>query len=815
MKKTFLLKLLILLSMEFIFNGSTEAQYKSDYTALFDGYTSYVAVPNSADLNPSSAITLEAWIKPSQLTVSTQAVFGKNYQTSYFLGVQSSGQIVFYPKAGTSFRSRMSNPVKTNQWTHIAATYDGAIARIYINGLLDTTTNVTGPIGTNTDSLFIGADRIGTNTELFFKGQIDNARIWNLARTGAQIADNRFIPLEIYFPSGFSSGLAASFQFDSDAGSMSGVSFISGYPRNVTFINNINKGNNHQDYNNSLVLNGVTDFFKVNNITASGFNPTTAITLEAWIKRDTTGAQPLVMNILNKSGGATRYDYGLYIYPTGEVNFDFSNGAYYTASLPMVTNARWTHVAGTYNSATGKAVVYVNGDSVAGNYFESKPLITNVNDPVYIGGIGATNYSINRFKGQIDGVRIWGIERTAEQIKNSLYRLMDPTVDLTSFNFDKSQNIIYAGGARIYLGTTFAGNAHISSSHENVNTKSTSPILYDPAGGFYGGSYTISNNHFFIPDNNPSGISDSIFISSPGIISNLKVFLLMNHTYTGDVNIKLISPSGTVRTLFNNAGGTGNDIMTIFTDVADSSAATGTSLQQGLTAPFSPKVKPSQPLSSFNGEEKAGWWKLKIIDNADTDIGYVNSWGLNITGTPLKTLKMTCLLQGFYDPVTNNMIKDTATVLLRSSLPGHEILDSARAVLDSTGKGIFKFSSITSTEVFHIVVKHRNSITSWSAGGYRFTTDSMNYNFTIAKNEVYGGNQILVDSSPEKYAFFGGDVNGDGFVNLSDIIIASNDAASFTTGYNRSDVNGDNVTDLKDLVITYNNSAAFVKSITP
>ncbi|MEZ4824320.1 MAG: hypothetical protein R2942_18760 [Ignavibacteria bacterium] len=40
-------------------------------------------------------------------------------------------------------------------------------------------------------------------------------------------------------------------------------------------------------------------------------------------------------------------------------------------------------------------------------------------------------------------------------------------------------------------------------------------------------------------------------------------------------------------------------------------------------------------------------------------------------------------------------------------------------------------------------------------------------------------------------------------------------ASSFTTGYVSSDMNGDNVVDLTDLVITSNNASAFVAKIVP
>ena len=63
--------------------------------------------------------------------------------------------------------------------------------------------------------------------------------------------------------------------------------------------------------------------------------------------------------------------------------------------------------------------------------------------------------------------------------------------------------------------------------------------------------------------------------------------------------------------------------------------------------------------------------------------------------------------------------------------------------------------------------------------------------------------------------FYEGDVNQDGFVDLSDEILINNDANIFLTGYVKTDVNGDRLVDLADLLITYNNAAIFVAKSRP
>jgi len=800
----------------FCIAASGYSQYTDNYAASFNGINSYVSVPAHSELNPGSAITVEAWINPSALPSSSACIIGKNYLTSYYFGIEYSGRIVFFPKGGTGnyLRSRVNGTVKANQWTHIAGTYDGTTTRIYINGNLDTSrTGITGVVGSNFDSLFIGCDRQSGSPAYFFNGQLDNVRIWQSARTAAELNAYKSVPLNIYQLSGSFSYLAASFQFDNSTEDLSGPAQNNGFKRNITFVSYVNKGLNHLDYNNSLVFNGTTDYCSHYNIGA-WLNPNSRITLEAWVKRDTTGTSPTAQNIIDKSGGTTRYDYSLFIFNSGQVFFAINNGINLQTE-PLVTNAQWTHLAATYNAATGSANIYVNGTLEATSIFPGHPLINvNSSDSMYIGGIGATSYAANKFKGQIDEVRIWGYARTANQIKQYMHRHPQSFQwedSLMNFDFDNLHSGFPLDGTDYNYGLRLLGNTSISSAHTNSNYLS-SPMLSSADGKFYDTAFVSSYRRFFVPDANAAGIEDSILVSGIGSVSNLKVYLLMSHTYTADLTITLTSPSGNSINLMSGKGSSSNDVMTIFSDDADSVSSYGYPVFNGpgITAPFSPSVKPDQPLSTFNGESRNGYWRLKVVDQAGADIGYVHGWGLNLPS--YKTLNVHALLQGFYDSTSNKMTGDTAQIILRIPLPPYPILDSVKAVLDSNGFGKFNFSQINNG---YKILKHRNSIETWTPTPIPFTGDSASYDFTSSSANAYGNNEILVDNTPALFAIYGGDINQDGLVDLTDVIGVFNDATGFTTGYVVTDVNGDDLVDLSDLSLTFNNSNAFVTKITP
>ncbi|MEO8211347.1 MAG: LamG-like jellyroll fold domain-containing protein, partial [bacterium] len=806
------------------------SQYSGNYAVSFNGFNSYIAVPNTSDFNPSSALTLEAWVNPSALGPSTMSVIGKNYQTSYFIGIQVSGRVVFYPKAGSSFRSRVTSVVPVNQWTHIAGTYDGTTTSIYINGFLDTTTNAfSGAVGTNSDSLFLGADRVGSTTSLFFKGRIDNIRIWNGVRSSSEIFDSRFIPIEILSPSGAYQNLRASFQLDNNMGTYSGSGNHPGFPRNLTLINYSNKPVNYLDYNNNLVLNGTTDYMQFFNPFGSGFDPTTAITLEAWIKRDTTGVQPNDMYIVDKSGGTDGINYALWLFSaTGTLKFKINSpgGPSGIISSIPIQNAQWTHVAATYNSATGNANLYVNGNPAASGSFVGSPVIQTYAYHLYIGGIGATSLAANKFKGQIDGVRIWSVARTASEIKENMYT-SGSSIWSAHFDFDKYTTAVHSG-TYIFTTNTFFGTSHISSSHNNKESELTSPMLTDDPGGFHS-YFSNSYKRFFIPDNNLAGIKDSIFVISLATITNLTAYVLMSHTWISDMTVKLTSPAGTSVTLFNGKGGNGNDLMTIFSDDADSVASLGTAVNSaGINPPFSPEIKPEQPLSILNGQNRSGWWKIQFNDNASADIGYVHGWGVNVSNLGYKILYLKAFIQGFYRISTGKMIKDTVSVILRNAASPYSVVDTAKKLLDSTGNCYFIIRNTINGTPYYLVLKHRNSIETWSSVPKSFSDDVLNYDFSISSSQAYGNNEVYVDAldaseksslqyygSTERYAIYSGDSNQDGIVDATDLAIIDNDAYNFRKGYLNSDLTGDNVVDASDAALADNNAANFVSKITP
>jgi subtilisin-like proprotein convertase family protein len=141
-----------------------------------------------------------------------------------------------------------------------------------------------------------------------------------------------------------------------------------------------------------------------------------------------------------------------------------------------------------------------------------------------------------------------------------------------------------------------------------------------------------------IPDNNTTGISQTINVTDNFTVNDLNVGLNITHTYRGDLRIQLTSPAGTTVTLIA-AGGNANANYDLQLD-----SASALPLNDGnadtVAAPnyeLDRVAKPSGSLSSFDGQNAIGLWTLNVADISATDTGTRNKFRLSFDGTPVVT----------------------------------------------------------------------------------------------------------------------------------------------------------------------------------
>ncbi|WP_338847115.1 proprotein convertase P-domain-containing protein [Massilia sp. W12] len=107
-----------------------------------------------------------------------------------------------------------------------------------------------------------------------------------------------------------------------------------------------------------------------------------------------------------------------------------------------------------------------------------------------------------------------------------------------------------------------------------------------------------NNTRVDIPDNNATGVSSAISVPLTSAAGNLSVDVDIVHPYIGDLVVSLVAPDGSVYVLHNRTGGSADNIVKSF--------------------------NVSAPRVGQNGS-----WKLRVVDAARVDVGYIKSWRIN------------------------------------------------------------------------------------------------------------------------------------------------------------------------------------------
>lgn len=143
------------------------------------GATSLVSVPDVASLSPP-AITVEAWIRPTMLPTGTarMGIVDNNGSYGFFLYANNVTCVMGV--------TTTAPPVQVNTWTHVACTFDGTTARIYINGAPAGTPTGGGSALTAGDASGLVIAGNSPNGDPLI-GTTDQVRIWNTARTPQQV----------------------------------------------------------------------------------------------------------------------------------------------------------------------------------------------------------------------------------------------------------------------------------------------------------------------------------------------------------------------------------------------------------------------------------------------------------------------------------------------------------------------------------------------------------------------------------------------------------------------------------------------------
>jgi hypothetical protein len=398
----------------------------ADTSASFDGQGQSVDVPFDASLNQPGAFTIEAWVRLTAFTNFNRTVIASRWIAA---GVQQGYQLRVRNAAGannwqfTTFNGTGANDlnggpnVPWNEWTHVAATHDGSVNRLYVNGVLVGTSGAVTYAANSTAGVFrIGGGLSENSGGDFWPGGIDEVAVYPAQLTDAEILAHyqngtNAAPAQPYDQLVQASTPVGYWRLNEPAGACnlavnSGVragssGIYSGdalpgaeAPRGPTFFG-------FEDTNTAVNLNGSNAYVASVNGLLNGLSQ---FTLSGWIRREADQA--------NRTGLWGQNDIVELGYIDNNTVQAWTDNGLNVAPNPF-PNGTWAHLALVSEGSPGVLKMYTNG-ILAGQRNHVLP-VTNA-FRFQIGGGGVFDIARNFFLGQIDEVAVFDRALNAQQI---------------------------------------------------------------------------------------------------------------------------------------------------------------------------------------------------------------------------------------------------------------------------------------------------------------------------------------------------------------------------------------------------------------
>ncbi len=168
-----------------LFNGPNWVLANKANGLSFDGVDDYVDVANSPSLNIPGSLSVTAWV--NFMSQANGFVITKGIYPDYNYKIEGySGK--FQAIVGIDGAQRIAidtSSFEVGRWYHVALTYDGTAVRLYVDGMLKTTTPYSGVPAQNTYPVTIG--RYYGGPGYYINGVIDEIKIYSRALTPEEV----------------------------------------------------------------------------------------------------------------------------------------------------------------------------------------------------------------------------------------------------------------------------------------------------------------------------------------------------------------------------------------------------------------------------------------------------------------------------------------------------------------------------------------------------------------------------------------------------------------------------------------------------
>lgn len=340
----------------------------------------YVQVSDSDTLDNTSQLTISTWVYPRVLDGQPRGVISKrvgsyNTNLAYSLFFYT-GNKLYVDIEGMGDRFSSNTVFSTNQWYHVAVTYDGSLAagqrvKLYVNGVLDTTASESSSSIPNCASdLTVGILNVGYGYAL--NGIVDNARIYTHTLSAEAIAEQARCPVGYW-------------KFDENTGTT--AADASGNGNTGTRVNGPIWTTGGK-FDGAISFDGSNDYVSVPAPAGSALKYVGGeLTVSVWAYIDpteTTGGY-LVSKMWN--GGGYR-NYFLRVDPSRTVTFYIGGQTSdWIASTATLSPGAWHRITGTVDTAK-VMTLYFDGVSVASKTY------SGITTWVPTGGGGDANLSL-------------------------------------------------------------------------------------------------------------------------------------------------------------------------------------------------------------------------------------------------------------------------------------------------------------------------------------------------------------------------------------------------------------------------------------
>lgn len=391
----------------------TEDMCVSGKCLSFDGSNDYISVPHTAIINPTTAVTISTWVKFNNASDYHRIIDqpSEDFLLNLETNSGNSKTLRFVINGSPAIESNSGVPL--NEWFHVAATYDGATMRMYINGVLQADTeSYSSAINQNSGDIVIGR---APNTAYPMPGYLDEMKIYNIALTEAQVkanynARNSIEGVSVLAggtnkndPGALSNGLAAYYKTDEAAGATNAID-SSGNANTGTYTNGATT--TVGKFGNGASLDATDDYITVAD--SNSLDIANQLTVSAWIKADAADLGNYATIVSKRHSEGDPYnDWIIDTGPTGIIRefcitADAGGGptsGQWCLSGGSLTTA-WTHIVGTYDGTTQK--IYIDGVLTASQ--DVSITLATSDQPLRI---GSSNGTEEYFDGVIDETRVY------------------------------------------------------------------------------------------------------------------------------------------------------------------------------------------------------------------------------------------------------------------------------------------------------------------------------------------------------------------------------------------------------------------------